>query len=75
MLRAIVITPNEKTSEHGTLLAIARAEARRREHAEVNPPIKTIRYLSEIGAYVAVYEASETTKEADWLKVAPKEST
>lgn len=60
MLKALVITPNEKTVEFGSLLAVARAEARRREHSDVNPPIRALRFLSELGVYVAVYEAAET---------------
>ena len=31
MLKALVITPNERTTEFGSLLAVARAEARKRE--------------------------------------------
>jgi hypothetical protein len=61
VLKALVITPNEKTIEFGSLLAVARAEARRREHSDVNPPIRALRFLSELGVYVAVYEAAETS--------------
>jgi hypothetical protein len=60
MLKALVITPNNKTAEYGDLLAIARAEARKREHTEQNPPIRALRFFPEIGVYVAVYEATET---------------
>lgn len=60
MLKALVITPNEKTVDFGCLLAIARAEARKREHSDVNPSIRALRFLSELGVYVAVYEAVET---------------
>lgn len=42
MLKTLVITPNEKTFEFGSLLAVARAEARRREHSYVNPPIRAL---------------------------------
>lgn len=72
MLKALVITPNDKTKEHGSLLAIARAEARRRENTEANPPIRALRFLSEIGAYVAIYEAFEPFK-AGKPKVEQKE--
>ena len=61
MLKTLVITPNEKTFEFGSLLAVARAEARRREHSYVNPPIRALQFLPEIGIYVAVYEASEAS--------------
>ncbi len=37
MFKAIVVTPNEKTVDFGCLLAIARAEACRREQTKVNP--------------------------------------
>jgi hypothetical protein len=59
MLKALVIFPNEKTSEYGSLLAVARAEARKREHADQNPPIRALRYFPELSVYVAVYEAIE----------------
>jgi hypothetical protein len=59
MLKALVIVPNEKTREFGCLLAVARAEARKREHADKNPPILALRFLPELGVYVAVYEAQE----------------
>jgi len=63
MLKALVIAPNDKTTEVGCVLAIARAEARRREQNVVNPPITALHYLPEIGVYVAVYEVTETVKE------------
>lgn len=62
MLRALIIIPNEKTKEFGSLLAVARAEARKREHVEKHPPIRSLKFLPELGVYVAVYEASETSK-------------
>jgi hypothetical protein len=62
MLKALVITPNEKTIEYGSLLAVARAEARRREHVEVNPSVRALMFVAEIGVYVAVYEAVEIPK-------------
>jgi len=59
LLRALVITPNEKTTEFGSLLAVARAEARKREQSKENPPIRALRFFPELGVYVAVYEAVE----------------
>jgi len=59
MLKALVIVTNEKTTEFGSLLAVARAEARKREHAKQNPPIRALRYFPELCVYVAVYEAVE----------------
>lgn len=48
MLKAIIITPNEKTVEFGSLLAIARSEARRRERVEVNPPVRALQFVPEL---------------------------
>jgi hypothetical protein len=59
MLKALVIAPNEKTTEFGSILAVARAEARKREQSKVNPPIRALRYFSELFVYVAVYEAAD----------------
>jgi hypothetical protein len=58
MLKALIITPNEKTSEFGSLLAIARSEARKREGVRVNPPVRALVFVAELGVYVAVYEVS-----------------
>ena len=59
MFKAIVIVPNEKTTEFGSILAVARAEARRREQSKENPPIRALKYFPELCVYVAVYEAEE----------------
>ena len=59
MLKALVITPNEKTTELGSLLAVARAEARKREQAEQNPSVRALRFFPELNVYVAVYDAVE----------------
>jgi hypothetical protein len=58
MLKALVITPNKNTSEFGCLLAIARSEACKREGVRVNPPIRALMFVAELGVYVAVYEVS-----------------
>ena len=62
MLKALVIMPNEKTAEVGSILAVARAIARKREECPDNPPIRALRFLPEIGGYVAVYEAVDKVK-------------
>jgi hypothetical protein len=59
ILKALVIAINEKTTEFGSILAIARSEARKREQAKMNPPICALRYFPEICVYVAVYEAEK----------------
>lgn len=60
-LKALVITPNSKTTEFGSILAIARSEARKREQSNENPPIRALQFVSELGVYVALYDASEKT--------------
>jgi hypothetical protein len=61
MLKALVISPNEKTAEYGSLLAVARAEARRREKSDRNPPVRALRFFPELDVYVAVYEAADNS--------------
>ena len=61
MLKALVIAINEKTTECGSVLAIARSEARKREQSKENPPIRALRYFPELGVYVAVYEAADNS--------------
>jgi len=63
MLKSLVIVPNSRTKEVGDLLAVARAEARKREHADKNPPIRALRFFPELGVYVAIYETQETQKQ------------
>jgi hypothetical protein len=63
MLKALVVTPNEKTVDLGSLLAVARAEARKREHSDVNPPILALRFLAEINVYVAVYQVADVHRD------------
>lgn len=62
MLKALVIVPNSKTTEFGSLLAVARAEARKREQTDKNPPIRALKFFPELGVYVAVYEAQAKVK-------------
>jgi len=62
VLKALVIVPNDRTKEIGSLLAVARAEARKREHADKNPPIRALKFFPELGVYVAVYEAPDVQK-------------
>ena len=60
MFKALVVSPNEKTTELGSILAIARSEARKREQSKKNPPIRALRYFPELCVYVAVYEAVDS---------------
>ena len=59
MFKALVITPNERTVDFGCLLAVARAEARKREHSQMNPSIRALQFVPKLNVYVAVYEAVE----------------
>jgi hypothetical protein len=59
LLKAIVVSLNDNVEEIGSVLAIARNEARRREHAELNPPVRALRYFPELCVYVAVYDSIE----------------
>jgi hypothetical protein len=56
LLKALVIVPNPRTNELGGVIAIARAEARKREKSKENPPIRALKFFSELNVYVAVYE-------------------
>jgi hypothetical protein len=62
MHKALVIIPNEQTREYGSLLAVARAEARKREKANQNPPILALKFFPELGVYVAIYEVQDNQK-------------
>jgi hypothetical protein len=64
MLKALVIFPNEKTTDYGSLLAVARAEARKREQANANPPIRALNFFPELGIYVTIYETPTTPEHA-----------
>jgi len=59
MLKALVIMPNERTKEVGSILAVARDTARRRENSQINPPIRALQFIAELGVFIAVYEIVE----------------
>lgn len=59
MLRALVIVPNVRTKQVNDLLAIAKAEIRKREHTGKNLPILALEYVSRLGIFVAIYEVQE----------------
>lgn len=58
ILKALIIVPNEKTSDLGSLLAIARSEACKREHVQQNPVVRAMAFVAELGVYVAVYQVT-----------------
>jgi len=59
VLKALVIVPNLRTKEIGALLAVARAEARKREHADKNPPVHALVFVPQLQVYCAIYEAEK----------------
>jgi hypothetical protein len=63
-LKALVISPNERTADFGCLLAIARAEACRREHVKDNPLVRALVFVAELGVYVAVYQVLDNPENA-----------
>ena len=60
MLKALIIAPNEKTKEIGSILAIARDAARKREGTQENPPIRALQFVAEVGVFIAVYETADS---------------
>ena len=66
VLKALVIIPNSRTKKLGDLLAVARAEARKREHTQQNPPIRSLIFVPECDVYVAVYEVQGVQKPRRW---------
>lgn len=62
MLKSLVIVPNNRTKELGSILQIARCEARKREHSQQNPPIRALQFFPELGVYIAVYEVPDVQK-------------
>lgn len=56
MLRAIVIVPNERTKDMRSLVNIAASEAKKREGVHRDIPIKTIKFIPELGVFIAIYE-------------------
>ena len=56
ILKALIIVPNEKTTDLGSLLAIARSEACKREHVQENPVVRAMTFVAELGVYVAIYQ-------------------
>ena len=59
MLRALVIVPSQRARELGDLLAIARAEAQKREHTHKTVKIKALEFFAQLGVYVAIYEVPD----------------
>lgn len=59
MLKALVISINDKTNEIGSVLAVARDAARKRENTQINPPIRALPFIPELRVYVAIYEVPD----------------
>ena len=62
MLKSLVIIANSRTKGVGDLLAIARSEAKRKEHIHHNVNVKCIHYIPECEVYVAIYDVSGVQK-------------
>ena len=56
MLKSLVIYPNEKTRDMGSVLQIARSVAKKIEHTDVNISILNIIFDPVNQVYVAIYE-------------------
>ncbi len=63
MLKALVILSNERSQDMGALLAIARAEAQKREHTHKHLKIRNILYCPVTKVFVALYECSKPLKQ------------
>lgn len=62
MLRALVIIPNERTKDVGSLLAICRSEAKHKEHTQNNVTVRNLLHDSVTGCWVCVYEVEVVQK-------------
>lgn len=56
MLKALVIVPNDKTTDMGDILQIARALAQKREHNHENVNVRSILFDPITSTFVAIYE-------------------
>lgn len=64
MLKAIVIYPNDKTRDMGSVLQIARSVAKKIERTDMNIPVLSIIFDAVTGVYVAIYECSSNSPDA-----------
>ena len=65
MLKSLVIYPNEKTRDMGSVLQIARSVAKKIEHTDVNIPVLNIIFDPVNQVYVAIYEWSSNPQDAE----------
>ena len=61
MLKAVVIYPNDKTRDMGSVLQIARSVAKKVEHTDLNVPVLSIIFDPLTRVFVAVYESSSNS--------------
>jgi len=62
VLRALVIVPNSRTKQVSALLAIAKAESKKKEHSDRTPDVLALKFIPELGVYVALYEVPDVQK-------------
>lgn len=65
MLKSLVIYPNEKTRDMGSVLQIARSVAKKIEHTDAGISILNIIFDPVNHVYVAIYECSSTASDAE----------
>jgi len=65
MLKSLVIYPNERTRDVGSILQIARSIAKKIEHTDVNIPVLNIIFDPVNQVYVAIYECSSSPQDVE----------
>lgn len=65
VLEAIAINPNEKSTEVGSLLAIARSETCKREPTSINPLVRASVFVHHVGGYSAVRQVLDSSESSN----------
>lgn len=65
MLKAVVVYPNERTPDLGSILQIARSVAKKVERTDLNIPILNIIFDAVTGVYVAIYECCSKPQDVE----------
>jgi len=72
VLKSLVIVPNERTQDMRSLVNIASAEAKRREGTHQDIPIRALKFIPELGVYVAIYDWEHSSSGARGRKGSEK---